>query len=54
MILVKQGIWIIGFRHDNRSFQINQNLFYKLNLRSLRLDQSQIKTKVDFPLYKDI
>ena len=54
MILVKQDMWIIRLDHNKGFFQRYQSLLYELNLRSLPLDQSQRRTKVDFSLYKDI
>ena len=54
MITIKQGMWIIRFKHDLRSFQSNQMLFYDLNLRSLPLDQVPDLTKVEILIYKDI
>ena len=54
MITVKQGMWIIRFKHDNRSFQSNQSLFYEFNLRSLPLYQVPDLTKVEILVYKDI
>ena len=54
MIIVKQGMWIIGFEHDTKSFQRNQSMRYELNLRSFLLDQAQDVTKVKIPIYKDI
>ena len=53
MIIAKQGMRIIIFKHDKRSFQRNQNLLCELNLRSSPLDQSQSVVHVEFPLYKD-
>ena len=54
MITIKQGMWIIRFKHDLRSFQSHQMLFYDLNLRSLPLDQVPDLTKVEILIYKDI
>ena len=54
MIIVKQYIWIIRFKHDNKSFQINEGLLYALNLRSLPLDQVQDVNNIEFPIHKDI
>ena len=54
MIIVKQGMWIIRFEHDNGSFQSNQSLLYEFNLRSLPLDQVQDVTNIELPTYKDI
>ena len=39
MIIVRQGMWIIQFEHDNESFQSNQSLLYEFNLKGLPLDQ---------------
>ena len=39
MIIVRQGMWIIQFEHDNESFQRNQSLLYEFNLKGLPLDQ---------------
>ena len=52
MILVKQGMWIIRFEHDKRSFQRYKS--YELNLRSLPFVQSKNVTIVEIQLYKDI
>ena len=54
MIIVKQGLWMIRFEHDNGSFQRNQNLLFELNLRSLPLDQVLDETMVEILIYKDI
>ena len=54
IILVKQGIWIIRFKHEKWSFQSEKSLFYELNLRSPLFNQAQNVTKIEIPLYKDI
>ena len=54
MIIVKQGMWIIRFEHDNRSFQSNQSLLYEINLRSLPLNQVQDVANIEFLTNKDI
>ena len=54
MIIVKQGMWIIRFEHDNGSFQSNQSLLYEFNLRSLPLNQVQDVANIEFLTNKDI
>ena len=54
MIIVKQGMWIIIFEHNNGSFQSNQSFLYEFNLRILPLDQVHDATNIKILTYKDI